>query len=450
MTKRHDGGPGPLSPARYGALLAALVAVIVVVSTAIYVGTSRSDGSGRDTLADSHPSRGGAAAASVDTWVSAWSTAPSGAEPGTELTGLAGRSVRNVVHTTAGGTHARITLSNLYGQQPLTITHASLAVAAAPGTPAAAFGTLRRLTFGGASSVVIPAGEQTLSDPVRLHVTPGSDLLVSTYSPTESGPVTYHAHARQISYVAEGDRTEDTSGSSYTQQVPFWRYVTALDVLSGDADGTVVVVGDSLTDGITSTTGANHRWTDVLADRLRTETGAPRFSVANEGISGNRILTDGPGRPPVNLSGLARFQRDALGRAGVKAVVIALGVNDILHDQPYANAGRIVDGLRELVRQAHGRGLRVVGATLMPFGGHVGYQRRLEGIRETVNQQIRAGRVFDHVVDFDAALRDPYAPRRLRPEYDSGDHLHPSDAGYRKMAESFNLSDLKSAAAASL
>ncbi|GHH76603.1 SGNH hydrolase [Streptomyces sulfonofaciens] len=450
MTKRHDGGQGLLSPARHGALLAAFVAVIVAVSTAIYVGVSGTDGDGRDTLASPRTTGNAAAPASAGTWISTWSTAPSGAEPGTEMTGLAGRSVRNVVHSSVGGTSARITLSNLYGQEPLTITHASLAVAAAPNTPEAAFGTLRRLTFGGAASVVIPAGAQTLSDAVRLRVPAGADLLVSTYSPTPSGPVTYHAHARQISYVASGDRTEDASGAAYTQQSPYWRYLTALDVLSNDADGTVVVIGDSLTDGITSTTGANHRWTDVLADRLRTETGAPRYGVANEGISGNRILADGTGRPPGNASGIARFQRDALSRTGVKAVVIALGVNDILHDQRYANAGDILEGLRELTRQAHARGLRVVGATLMPFGGHLGYQPRLETVRQSVNRQIRSGRVFDAVVDFDRALRDPYDPRRLRPDYDSGDHLHPSDAGYRKMAYAFNISDLKGAAAAAL
>ena len=449
MAKRHARGSGVLSPARYGALLSALVAVVLVVSTAIYLGASGTGDDSQDTLAGPH-TRHNASPAFAGTWVSSWSAPPSGPEPRTEVSGLADRTVRNVVHCGAGGSSARITLSNLYGQQPLTITHASLAVAAAPNTAMAAPGTVRRLTFDGAPSVVIPAGQQTLSDSVRLTVPGDTDLLVSTYTPMPSSPVTFHAHARQMSYAAQGDHTEDPGAAAFTQQIESWRYLTALDVLSNDSDGTVVMLGDSLTDGITSTTGTNHRWTDVLAARLRDETGAPRYSVANAGISGNQILADGPGRPPENLSALTRFQRDVLGRTSTKAVVIDLGINDILHDSPYANSNRIIEGLRELTRRSHAHGLRVVGATLMPFRGHLGYRNQLEAVRESVNEQIRSGHVFDAVVDFDRALRDPYNPHKLRPQYDSGDHLHPSDAGYRKMADVFNLSDLKGAAAATL
>lgn len=375
---------------------------------------------------------------------------PAGGEPGTETDGLAGRSVRNVVHTSIGGTSARITFSNLYGQQPLSITHASVAVAAAPNSPAAAAGTLRRLTFAGNTSVVIPAGSQAMSDAVRLHVPHDADMLVTSYSPTPSGPVTYHPQARQMSYVAQGDRAEDATGAAYTEQTPYWRYVTALDVLSNESDGTVVVIGDSLTDGVTSTVGANHRWTDILAARLRDENGAARYGVVNQGISGNRILSDGLGRPANNPSGLSRFDRDVLDRSGVKAVVIALGVNDILRNPHQNDPDKIVEGLRELTRQAHTRGLRVVGATLMPFQGHRGYEPRLDGVRQAVNTQIRSGKVFDEFVDFDKALRDPYNPRKLLPAYDSGDHLHPSDSGFRRMADTFNLTTLKGSTPAEL
>ncbi|MZD03728.1 SGNH/GDSL hydrolase family protein [Streptomyces sp. SID5785] len=433
------------------ALLAALVAVVVVISAGIYVGFSGilRDRDGGVRADGAHP-RSSAAPASTGMWVGSWSAAPAGAEPGTETNGYFGRSIRNVVHTSIGGAGARITLSNLYGQQPLSITHASLAVASAPNSPTALAGTVRRLTFSGNTSVVIPAGRQVLSDAVRLQVPADSDLLVTTYSPTASGPVTYHPQARQMSYVANGDLTEEANGARYTEQSPYWRYLSALDVLSNEAEGTLVVLGDSLTDGITSTVGANRRWTDVLAARLRTESGAPRYGVLNQGISGNRILSDGYGRPAGNPSGLARYDRDVLGRAGVRAVVIDLGINDILRNPHQTDPDRIADGLRELVRQAHARGLRVVGATLMPFQGHRGYEPRLEAVREAVNGEIRAGRVFDSYVDFDRALRDPYNPRRLLPQYDSGDHLHPSDAGYRKMAESFDLSTLKATRGAEL
>lgn len=367
---------------------------------------------------------------------------------------MAGRSVRNVVHASVGGTSARITLSNLYGQSPLTITHASIAVAYADNTPAADADTMRRLTFGGSPAVVIPAGRQVLSDAVRIVVPQGSDVLVTTYSPSSSGPVTYHPHARQISYVAQGDRTEDATGAGYTEQVPYWRYLTALDVLSNESDGTVVAFGDSLTDGITSTQGANHRWTDVLSQRLRTaiESGQdlPRYSVVNQGISGNQILADGLGRPADNPSGLLRFSRDALDRTNVKVVVIDLGVNDILRNPQLADPDKILDGLRTLVREAHSRGIKVIGATLMPFQGHRGYTPAREAVRQQVNAEIRSGRVYDAVVDFDKALRDPYNPRRLRSDYDSGDHLHPSDKGYARMADVFDLEDLKGSAPAEL
>ncbi|GHE77586.1 SGNH hydrolase [Streptomyces longispororuber] len=444
MTKRHGY-----------ALLAALLAVTVVVSAAIYAGVTGADGARDRISAGPGAPRNSAAPASAGTWVGTWSASPAGAEPGTGARGLAGRSVRNVVHTSVGGDGARVTLSNLYGRQPLTVTHASVAVAAASNSPAAAVDTLRRLTFGGETSVVIPPGRHVVSDTARLRVPADADLLVTTYAPTPSGPVTYHPHARQISYVADGDRTEDPTGAAYREQSPYWRYVSAVDVLSSDTTGTVVVIGDSITDGITSTMGANRRWTDVLADRLREEPGAPRYSVVNQGISGNRVLSDGkpapfPGAPAGNPSALSRFDRDVLGRSGVKAVVVALGINDILRNPHRADPRRIVDGLRELTRRAHARGLRVVGATLMPFGGHRGHTSALEAVRRSVNAEIRSGGVFDDYVDFDKALRDPYDPRKLLDRYDSGDSLHPSDAGFERMGETFDVSALRGAGAAEL
>ncbi|MET7436444.1 SGNH/GDSL hydrolase family protein [Streptomyces sp. NPDC005496] len=452
MTKRHVGGAG-VSPARHGALLAAIIAVIMTFSAAIHVGVSTDEGGAETDLASGRTPHNSAAPASTGTWVGSWSASPAGAEPGTETNGMAGRSVRNVVHAGVGGTSARVTLSNLYGQQPLSITHATLAVAAAPHDAAAAADTMRRLTFAGNASVIIPAGRQVMSDAVRVTVPRGGDVLVTTFSPTPSGPVTYHPQARQISYTAEGDRTEDVTGTAYTGQTPYWRYLTALDVLSNESDGTVVVIGDSLTDGVTSTVGANRRWTDALSARLREAAGSgdvPRYSVVNQGISGNQVLASGLGRPADNPSGLSRFQRDVLGRTNVRAVVVDLGVNDILRNPNQADPRLIVGGLRKLVAQAHARGLRVVGATLMPFQGHRGYSDDREAVRQAVNAEIRSGRVYDDVVDFDKALRDPYNPRRLRSDYDSGDHLHPSDKGYREMADSFDLGDLKGAAPAEL
>ncbi|MEU0739914.1 SGNH/GDSL hydrolase family protein [Streptomyces sp. NPDC006134] len=437
------------------ALLAAIVATIAALSVALYAGVAADDGTAHRAgpPGSPHP-HNSAAPASTGNWVGTWATAPAGAEPGTEATGLAGRSVRNVVHTTVGGTSARITLSNLYGRTPLTITHASLALAAGDGSAAALPGTMRRLTFAGSPRTVIPSGGQVTSDPAPLAVPHDTDVLVTTYSPTPSGPVTYHPHARQTSYLADGDRTEDVTPAAYTERTPYWRYLTALDVLSPEADGTVVVLGDSITDGVSSTMDADRRWTDVLAARLRAAREAgrnvPHYGVVNEGISGNRVLTGGRGRPADNPSALSRFPRDVLGRTGVRAVVVVLGVNDILRHPGAADPDRILDGLRTLVGQAHARGLKVVGATVMPFGGHRGHTAAREAVRQEINAEIRAGRVFDAVADFDKALRDPYDPRRLRSDYDCGDHLHPSDKGYARMGEVFDLDDLKGAAPATL
>ncbi|MFF5188976.1 SGNH/GDSL hydrolase family protein [Streptomyces sp. NPDC000345] len=433
---------------QYGyALLCALVALVVALSGALYVGVAADHGSGHRTnsaLAAPAAPGNSAAPVSAGVWAGTWAAAPVGGEPGTETTGMAGRTVRNVVHTSVGGTSARVTLSNLYGTRPLTVTHATLAVAAVDDGPAAAGGTLRRLTFGGATTVTVPPGGQTVSDAVQVVVPHDCDILVSTYSPTSSGPVTYHPHGRQTSYVADGEHTEDETGTAYTGTTEYWRYLTALDVLSDEADGTVVAFGDSITDGITSTLGADRRWPDVLADRLRTAVrsgaDAPRYGVVNEGISGNQVLADDPRR---GASGLHRFERDVLGRTNVKVVVIDLGVNDILRNPRLADPEAVVAGLRTLVERAHAHGVKVIGSTLTPFHGHRGYTDAREGVRQRINEAIRAGGVYDAVVDFDKALRDPYDPRSLRPDHDSGDHLHPSDRGYREMAETLDLEELK-------
>ncbi|MDU0254162.1 SGNH/GDSL hydrolase family protein [Streptomyces sp. PU10] len=450
MTPGRDGGAGA-PPTKHRALLAAIVTLIVAISAAIYAGASADVGTGDHALqAGGRLPRGQAAPASTGVWVGAWATAPAAAEPGTETTGMAGRSVRNVVHTSVGGTSARITLSNLYGQSPLTVTHASIALAAGPDTAAAVGDTMRRLTFGGSARVIIPAGGRVMSDVARIAIPYGANVLVTTYSPIPSGPVTYHPMARQTSYLADGDRTADVTGVAYTTPTPYWRYLTALDVLSHEADGTVVAFGDSITDGLGADVDANHRWTDVLAERLHDAAGdgrdTPRYSVVNEGISGNRLLTGRTGRPADNPSGLSRFERDVLDRTGVKVVVVLLGVNDILHSPELADRDGILTGLRTLVDRAHDRGLRVVGGTILPFGGYGGHTEARETMRQQINEEIRSGRVFDAVVDFDKALRDPYDPRRMRSDYDSGDHLHPGDKGYARMGQVLDLDTLKGAA----
>ncbi|MEE1937910.1 SGNH/GDSL hydrolase family protein [Streptomyces sp. TRM 70361] len=407
-------------------LLAGLAAVAVLVSAAIFVGAGGGTPRAGTTVA---PVASG-------TWVGAWSAAPVSAEPGAPE-GHPDASLRNVVHLSAGGSAARVRLSNLFGTRPLVVAHATVALAATPGGPAAVPGTMRRLTFGTHPEVTVPAGAELTSDAVRLDVPADSGLLVTLHTPAASGPVTHHRFARQTGYLARGDRAADVSGAAYTGRTTHWRYVTAVDVWTDRAEGAVVVLGDSITDGITATFGADHRWTDFLADRLRTEPGAPRYTVLNQGVSGNRILRDAPRRSPANgPAALTRLERDVLSHTGAEVLVVQLGINDILKAPHQTDPARITAGLAELARRAQRHGLRVVGTTLLPFGGHPKHSARLEAVRREVNERVLRGDTgFDAVVDLDAALRDPGRPERLRPAYDSGDHVHPNDAGFRAMAE---------------
>nr|WP_241562518.1 SGNH/GDSL hydrolase family protein [Streptomyces hoynatensis] len=417
-------------------LLAGLCAVLLGVAVALGTGSEARPGA---TPAPVSPQT--VLPATGSQWVATWTGAATGSEPGTG-TGLPGRSVRNVLRVSAGGTGVRVEVSNEYGTRPVTFTDVTVALAAAGG-PAATPGTMRRLTFGEGTSVTVPAGGTALSDATTLEVPAGAELLVSLFAPEPSGPVTYHRMAQQTSYLAPGDQAAAESGAAYGETSEHWRYVTAVQVLSRGVEGAVVVLGDSLTDGITSTPGADHRWTDYLAARLREEPDAPRLAVLNQGISGNRLLRDGnPDRTYSGDSGLRRLPSDVLRQPGARVLVVQLGINDIIVPPRQGDPGTIVTGLRLLTERAHASGLRVVGATLTPFAGHPSHSRELERIRQRVNREIRAGGVFDAVADFDAALRDPAQPLRLRPAYDSGDGLHPSDAGYEAMAGALDLSVL--------
>src|SRR6266498_202179 len=368
-------------------------------------------------------------------WVGTWSASP-GTGVANTPNGYPNYSIRNVVHTSVGGTQARVRLSNTFGTSPLAFGHVTVAVAQSGTSPAAKPSTMRTLTFGGQRSVVVPAAAEVLSDPVTLNVPRDGDLLVTTYVPTPSGPVTYHAFAGQTSFFTRnGDFADQESGAAFTEQTNVWHYVSGVDVRS-PAPGSIVAFGDSITDGVGSTGNANRRWPDLLADRLH-----GRYGVLNAGISGNRLLLDIPGNA-FGRNALARFADDVLSQGDVRTLIVLEGINDIQQTPHQTDPAAIISAYRQLIAQAKARGIRVVGATILPFKGWQVWDETLEATRGAVNDWIRTSHEFDAVVDFDKATRDPAAPLQMLAAYDSGDHLHPNDAGYQAMANAIDLSKL--------
>jgi lysophospholipase L1-like esterase len=346
-----------------------------------------------------------------------------------------------VAHVGLGGAAVRIRVSNRFGTAPLRLGHVTVAVqASGANSPAAVRGTMRDVTFGRSRSATVPAGADLSSDPVPLPVRADTDLLVTLYLPTVSGPVTTHPLAEQTSFFAvDGDHAPDVAGTAYTGRTSRWYYLTGIDVVAPPARGSVVTFGDSITDGAGSTAGANHRWPDLLADRLLTQPPHRRLGVLNAGISGNRLLRDGAG---FGVRALARLDEDVFSRTGVRSMIVLEGINDIQQTPHETDPARIEAAYREIAARAHARGVKVIGATILPFKGWQVYDETLEATRQAVNRFIRTSGVFDVVIDFDAVTRDPADPLRLRPAYDSGDHLHPSDAGYKAMANAVDLNRL--------
>ncbi|WP_328552779.1 SGNH/GDSL hydrolase family protein [Streptomyces sp. NBC_00358] len=367
-------------------------------------------------------------------WTGTWEAAPSGTVPA-----LPGASIRDVVHTSVGGRAARVRLSNRLGTRPLQLGSVTLALQrpGEPRSPRAVAGSMRTVTFAGAGSVTVPAGRDVVSDPVALPVPADSNLLVSVHTPADSGPATYHRSALQANFVApRGDRTAEESGAAYTTTVGDWYYVTGVDVL-GPAAGSVVALGDSITDGTGSSFDANHRWPDRLSARLRDLPAYRRPGVLNAGIAGNRVLLAGRGP-----SALTRLDTDVFSRAGVRTMIVLEGVNDLKGTPEQRDPRALVNAYRLVVRRAHARGIRVIGATITPYGGHVAYTPAREAVRQAVNTAIRSRRIFDAVADFDATVRDPARPSRILPAYDPGDHLHFNDAGMRALADTIDLRSL--------
>ncbi|WP_129293310.1 SGNH/GDSL hydrolase family protein [Streptomyces lydicus] len=352
------------------------------------------------------------------------------------------RTLRLVVHSGAGGPRARIRIANTFAAAPVDIGAASIAVR---GAGAAAKRTPVPLTFDkGHSGVRIPAGAEAFSAPAGFTVPAGTDLLVSLHLPGTVAAAPVHQEAAQQSYLSaagSGDRTADTDGAAYPGTMTFWPFLTGVDVAGGP--GSVVALGDSITDGVKSTSGANRRWPDVLARRFQAQHALPRYGVLDQGISANRVVTDrypgdGVSTDTGGVSALHRLERDVPAQPSARTVVVFEGINDVRWGTP---ADEVIAGLRALADRAHGRGLRVVVATLTPCEGYPDCTPAVEARRQAVNAFVRghAGTAFEATLDFDVVLRDPQRPARLLPAYDSGDHLHPGDAGLAALGNAVDL-----------
>lgn len=369
-------------------------------------------------------------------WLATWTASPFDAGPRPprdsvdRVPRLFDQTLRLVVRTSIGGERVRIRLSNEYGDRPLVIDAAHVAVRDSGTSIVPA--TDRALTFGGRPAVRMLPGAVVLSDPVTLTVPALRDLAVSLHLADSSRLSTRHQLALQTSYVGHGNVagaprfTPDTT-------LEIWPYLVGVDVINPSVAGVIVTIGNSITDGARSTRDANMRWPNILAARMLNDA-QPR-AVVNAGISGGRVLTYGTGP-----SALARFERDVLATPGLSHVILLEGINDIGRSAvDGVTADDIIFGYRQLIARAHERGIPIFGATLTPAGPRPNFTPALEAKRAAVNAFIRTSGEFDGVIDFDATTRDPANPLQFLPAYDSGDHLHPGDAGYRAMAESIDL-----------
>jgi lysophospholipase L1-like esterase len=395
-------------------------------------------------------------AASAAEWVQTWGAAP---QPPTPAQGpfpatptFSNETIRQTFRVSVGGTRLRLRLTNEYGSKPLAIGAVRVALADEKGNVQA--GTERPVLFAGKSSVSVPAGAPYLSDAIDLSVSPLSSVTITLYLPEDTGQCTCHAVGMQNAFVSEaGDFTSKPFTPSRTLQVR--AFISGIDVETPRDGRALVVLGDSISDGVGSTTDTNQRWPDLLANRLNAK-GAKGWGVVNMGISGNRLLSDGAGE-----SALARFDRDVLSTPAVDAVVVFIGVNDlgISHGRfegpmaemmkaaratsSPATAETMIAGYRQLIARAKAKGLKVLAATITPYGSAFYYSEQGEAVRQAINSWIRSSKEVDGVLDFDAAIRDPARPTQMKNGFHSGDFLHGSDAGYAAMAAAIDLALLK-------
>jgi lysophospholipase L1-like esterase len=391
-------------------------------------------------------------------WVTTWTTANAASD---RPTAFSNQTMREIVHTTIGGSAIRIRLSNTFGTRGIRLDAVFIGLqeveprGAGRQKDGAALvpGSNHAVTFGGSRSIAIPEGAEVLSDPISFSVRSEQNLAISLFTPGDTGPATVHGSAFQTNYVSgAGNFAAEEGANAFamatgSKTTGSWYFLSAVEVLApADVKGAVVALGDSITDGASSRPDKNERWTDVLARRLLA--GHTKIAVLNAGIGGNRVLTSSP---CWGQNALARLGRDVLAQTGIEALILFEGTNDIgqpdapatdtnpCRSRTQVTADEIIAGYRQIIARTHARGLKIFGATILPYQGVGAWTTNGEAKRLAVNQWIRSSGAFDGVIDFDAALRDPAAPSRMAPQYDSGDHLHPGPAGHEAMGNAVDL-----------
>jgi lysophospholipase L1-like esterase len=386
-----------------------------------------------------------ALAAAAQPWITVWAASPQSAFPGGGVPQINGQTIRQRMRVSLGGKQLRVRISNEFGSKPLVIGAASVGIPTDPST--VADGTLKKLTFGGRASVMAPPGAAVVSDSIDLPVKAEGEVAVSLYLPEKVDSPTLHSVGLKTAIITPpGDFTGqmhvETAGTT-TASV----FVSALMVPKPKGAGLIVALGDSITDGTTTTVDADRSWPSILGRRLAGK--GMNLAVVNQGISGNQLRHDGAG-----VSALARFDRDVLAMSGVTQIIVLIGINDI--GWPGAQMGGrmladpnlmptaddMISGYQQLIARAHAHGIRIIGATLTPFGGTAVpgyYSESKEAIRVAVNQWIRTSGAFDAVIDFDAALRDPAKPEQVKRGWVSKDNIHPNDAGHQVMADAIDV-----------
>ena len=392
----------------------------------------------------SHPLT--AASPAPPIWVATWGTSQQIPEPQNELPldDLRDATVRQIFHLSIGGSALRVHLSNAFGTEALRFTSVHVARPLSTSSPAIDPSSDQPLTFAGKPDVLVPPGAEFISDPVNWKVAPLSDIAVTFHLDAPPSRESSHPGSRATTYYVHGDAV-GAATLLEPKHVDHWFQISEIDVQAPRDAATVVVLGDSITDGHGATTNGNDRWTDVLAARLQSSPRTKNIGVSNQGIGGNHLLTDGLGP-----NALSRFDRDVLAPAGVRWLIVFEAVNDLgglarTAEVPPADHAalveRVIAAYRQIIERAHAHNLRVLGATITPYVGSDYYHPSpaSEADRQVVNKWIRTPGHFDAVIDFDATVRDPAHPDQLRAAFDCGDHLHPSPAGYKAMADSIPL-----------